>query len=91
MNEFDPVVSILIREVARLPSLVETDKQAHQYLMETQPEYYSILLRLAGEIRSAICDEVGSAEALYRPKDTSYTLAICDCLKIIETRGEGPI
>ncbi|NDC23219.1 MAG: hypothetical protein EBZ49_03685 [Proteobacteria bacterium] len=93
LPEFDPVVSILIRELAYPPKSIETDEQAHNWLMGSEPHYYDVLLRLAGEIRNVIYKEVDSALWTSTDDDEQeiYNAAIEDCLKIIETRGEGPL
>lgn len=97
LSEFDPVVSILIREMASVPDhLYEgggTDRDFHMWLVTNNGCYYSSLLRLAQEIRHAIRQEVWHATARFADdhENEIYNHAIDDCLEIIESRAERPI
>ena len=97
LSEFDPVVSILIGEMASLPEYAAgkdlmTDAFAHNWLMEHDPALYGGILRIVADIRYAIYQEVDAA--LYTSDGEAgrvYKSGVMDCLKIIETRGEGPL
>lgn len=96
LSEFDPVVSILMREWYSFPPYageINTDEKAHNWIRQNDPAFYGGLLHISSEIRNSIYQEVDSA--LWTNNDDAeqeiYNAAIDDCLRIIETRGKGPI
>lgn len=97
LPEFDPVVSILIREMSSAPDhLYEncaSEKEFHMWMIANDGSYYAQLLRVAQEIRGAIRQEVWHATERFPDEHENgiYNGAIDDCLEIIESRCERPL
>lgn len=85
MSSYDPVLSILIREMSSLPDRDDwTDKKAHDWLKTDNLCYYNTLRSIANEIRNAIADEVATGMSYYG--DSPNADLVGDCINLITHR-----